>query len=234
MATKGQTASSTLSSQGLRPLNFPWSIESRFTPSKNWKRARESIFGRGKGGIHGILIPLGLEDVLDDQIPRPCETDPGYENWKSWSKVVRCWLLNQLSPTVIENLELFCRRVNVEVDLEDQLPRYAGDLYTLAGKAFIAGEECMKSKAAIAIRTTRRDKFESAGEYIEEWKNVTLQLYTQSTPIDFYVAIKLMFPDLRDEMPMTVTMLEDKIPTSVSRGRFIELCGEVITKSESR
>lgn len=38
-----------------------------------------------------------------------------------------------LSPTVIKRLKFFCQRVKVDVDLEDRLPRYADDPYTLVG-----------------------------------------------------------------------------------------------------
>lgn len=44
-----------------------------------------------------------------------------------------------------------------------------------------------------------------------------------------------MFLDLRDEMPMTINMLENKIDSesSVTHGRFLGLCDEIIAKSKN-
>jgi hypothetical protein len=104
-----------------------------------------------KRSVQGALIPLKLEDAIDNKVPRPSENDPNYERWRSWSTVVRCWLLNQLSPSMIENLELFSKHLEVELDLEDRLPRYADDLRPLIANGFMAGEEREKSNAAVAI-----------------------------------------------------------------------------------
>ncbi|KAJ5355495.1 uncharacterized protein N7496_012707 [Penicillium cataractarum] len=200
------------------------------------ERGRRAYIWPWKRSVFSILIPLRLEDVIDDQIPRPCEADPGYESWKSWSKVVRCWMLNQLSLEVIKNLEIFCRRVDVELDSEDQLPRYSDDLYTLIVKAFMTGEETTQSKAVIAIRTTRRDQFEPAGEYIEEWRKVIRQIQSQKIPFDLYIVTKFMLLELRDEMPMNINTFEDQIDRLsvgyISHERFLQICDEMIAKSK--
>jgi hypothetical protein len=187
-----------------------------------------------KRSVHSTLIQLNLEDVIDTKIPSPSENDPKYERWKSWSTVVRCWLLNQLDPEVIEDVEQFGRRAEAEVDLEDRLPRYADGLYTIISKAFMAGEEYARSNAAIAIHAIRREKFDSVEEYIEEWRKAIIKLREQAISIHAYVVIKLMFLDLRDEMPMTINMLEDKIDSesSVTHDRFIGICNEIIAKSK--
>jgi hypothetical protein len=52
---------------------------------------------------------------------------------------------------MIENLELFSKHLEVELDLEDRLPRYADDLRPLIANGFMAGEEREKSNAAVAI-----------------------------------------------------------------------------------
>jgi ApbE superfamily uncharacterized protein (UPF0280 family) len=134
---------------------------------------------------------------------------------------------------VIENLELFCRSFEVEVDLKDRLPRYTDDLYTLVGRTFMAGKERVKSNAAIAIRAVRRERFRSVGEYIEEWRKAIQELQAQRIPIDPYVATKLMLLDLRDEMPMTINMLEGKVDRRalLPMGVSMKFCDEIIAKS---
>lgn len=85
---------------------------------------------------------------------------------------------------MIENLELFSKHLEVELDLEDQLPRYADDLHPLIANAFMAGEEREKSNAAVAIRTIRRERFEFADEFIQEWRKWILKIRTLRMDID--------------------------------------------------
>lgn len=87
-----------------------------------------------KRSVYSALIQLKLENIINDKLSRPSENNPNYKRWRSWSTVVGCWLLNQLHPDVIEGVEQFSKRFEIEVDLEDRIPRCTDDLYTLICK----------------------------------------------------------------------------------------------------
>jgi hypothetical protein len=69
-------------------------------------------------------------------------------------------------------------------------------------------------------------------EYNEEWRKPISRIRDLAISIHAYIAIKLMFPDLRVEMPMTINMLEDNIDSesTVTHDGFLGICNEIIAK----
>lgn len=82
---------------------------------KNLEKGKRINIWSWKRSVQSALIQFKLEDVIDNKVFRPPEDVPNYERWRSWTTVVRCWVLNQLCHDVVEDVEQFCRRIETEL-----------------------------------------------------------------------------------------------------------------------
>ncbi|KAK4908566.1 hypothetical protein LTR66_017554, partial [Elasticomyces elasticus] len=50
--------------------------------------------------VLGVLRPLGLDGLINLELPRPHESDEQYIKWRFWTPTVARWLLNQVDDTI--------------------------------------------------------------------------------------------------------------------------------------
>lgn len=190
-------------------------------------------FNMWRALVRGALLPLKLEDLIDEKLPRPTEDDPGYENWRAWSSFVRCWLLTQLSDEIFQQVERCSAWNREEFEQESQLPRYADNMFSLIQKVFVASKDGEASLTVAALHGIRRNQFPSAEKYLREWMNVIEKLRQVNLALPPYVAAKLMCFELREDAPIVIPMVEEVIKGDLTESkfthkRFLAICNELL------
>lgn len=173
--------------------------------------------------VHGILRRLGLDNVIDSQIPRPSRQDANYAKWKYWSFTVGRWLLGQVDAGVIGNLRAF--DLVTEETFTKEPPFYADETFSRIQSSELFQE---MGYASNDLHSIRREDFPTAASYVIAWMQAVQIATDLSLSVSPFTAL-MKFNAIRDEVPESRHLLNGilwggKAAHQITHNEFLMCC----------
>lgn len=184
-----------------------------------------SDFPKWEFQVRLVLENLGLQDLVDRDLSRPEENHKNYIRWHSCSKRLQIWLTRQLSGEVMEEFVS-------SVDDKD----FADEAYKVIRRIVLGhGVVRCQNVAYKLVRMTRAD-YSTAGQYIENFKNIYILAKQLQCGLPPFTASLLMLREILHDIPTWVAMIEQTMPadagSTYTDNDFFTLCRNAIEQSQ--
>ncbi|GKZ34174.1 hypothetical protein AbraIFM66950_004358 [Aspergillus brasiliensis] len=175
--------------------------------------------------VRQVLQHIGLQDLVDPDLPHPKEDHENYAGWHNYSQRLQIWLIGQISNEVLSKFRL-------SVDKKD----FADEAYKAIKKAILGRGIVGRQNVVYNLVKKTRDDCSTARQYVEDFKNNYILAKELQCGIPPFTASLLMLWEIRPDFPTWVECVECAMPddagSTYTDNDFFTLCRNAVEQSE--
>ncbi|GAQ34195.1 hypothetical protein AtubIFM55763_006991 [Aspergillus tubingensis] len=167
--------------------------------------------------VRQILENVGLQDLVDSDIPHPKLDHKTYTRWRECSKALQSWLTGQISDELL-------LRFRLTVDKKG----FADEAYKVI-KMIILEHGIVRCENVVydLVKKTRAD-YSTTSQYVEDFKSNYVLAKELQCGLPPFTASLLMLKEIRSDFPAWVASVEYVMPVYVAstytEDDFFTLC----------